>query len=96
MEKILKLTETTLSLVLLRAFVDAHREKTRAAKQYIIEAQAAMSMEVLQSHVLKGGAKSGKTVIPEIPSPALNHRKNLIFTGKNQPEYGTAKFHGSK
>ena len=39
-----------------------------------------MSMEVRQSHGLKGGATSGRTVIsiPEIPAPAPNHRNNLI------------------
>jgi hypothetical protein len=44
--------------------------------------QTAMSMEVNQNHLLKRGAKSGRRVIsiPEIPSPALNHRDNLIFT----------------
>ena len=40
-----------------------------------------MSMEIHQTHVPKGGAKGGRTVIsvPEIPSPAPNHRKNLVF-----------------
>ena len=43
--------------------VYAHSEKTQAAKQCIMEAQTAMSMEVHQSHVLNGGAKSRRTVI---------------------------------
>ena len=64
----------------------ALREKTQAAKQCIIEAQRAMSTEVHPSHALKGGAKSGRTVIsiPKIPSPAPNHRKNLILNLINQ------------
>ena len=33
-------------------------------------------------------------IIPEIPSPAPNHRKKLDL--HRQPEKGTAKFHGSK
>ena len=49
-----------------------------------------MSMEVHQSHVLMGGAESGRTVIstPEIPSAVPNHRENLVFTDgqkKNRP-----------
>ena len=53
----------------------------------------AVSIAVHQSHALKGRAKSGRTVIiiPEMPSPAPNHRKNLIFTDNR-----TTKFHGSK
>ena len=47
-----------------------------------------MSMEVHQNHVLRGGAKSGRTVIslPEMPSPAPNHRENSIFTGQQKTE----------
>ena len=57
-----------------KGVVDAHREKI-----HIIESQTAISMEVHQSHVLKGEAKGGRTIfsIPEIPSqPRI--RKKLI------------------
>ena len=52
-------------------------EQTPAAKRCIPEAQAAMSMKVNQSHVLKEGARSGRTVgsIPAKPSPAPSHSK---------------------
>ena len=49
-----------------------------ARQQSIIDAQKHTSMEVNhQSHVLKDGAKSGRTVIriPEIPSPAPTQEK---------------------
>ena len=77
--KALKMTETRPPVV--RTIVCAQREKTQAARQCIIEAQTAMSMEVQHSHVLRGVAKGGRTVtsIPKIPSPAPTHRKNLIF-----------------
>ena len=47
-----------------------------------------MSMEAHQSHVLNGGAKSGRTgiSIPEMPSPAPNHREKLIFTEHQEKE----------
>ena len=36
--------------------------------------------------MLKGGARSGRTVvrIPEIPCPAPNHRENLIFADNHK------------
>ena len=43
----------------------------------------AMSMEVHHGQVQKGVATGGKTHIPEIPSPAPNYRKRLIFTDQN-------------
>ena len=56
-----------------------HCEKTPAAKQCIMEAQTTMSVEVHQSHVLKGGSKHGRTVIstPEIPSPSPESQDKL-------------------
>ena len=47
-----------------------------------------MSVEVHQIDVQKGGAQTGRTVIstPGIPSPAPNHRKNLIFTDGQKQE----------
>ena len=56
-----------------------------------------MSMEVHQSHALMGEAKSGRTVIsiPEIPSPAANHRENLIFTDNQKKEHPDSVVLGS-
>ena len=47
----------------------SREKKTSAAKQCIIEAQTTMSMEAHQSHVLKGGAKSGRTEPPITGKP---------------------------
>ena len=53
-------------------------KKTQAAKQCTVAAPAAMSIELQSRHVLRAGAKRGRTVtsICEIPSPAPNYRKN--------------------
>ena len=61
--------------------VCACRPQTHAARPRIIEARAAMSMELPQSHVLKAGATSGRTGISirEMPSPAPKRREDLIF-----------------
>ena len=63
-----------------RDVVCADREKAQAAKQCINEPQTAMSMEVHQSHVLKGGVKvAGQSpALPDILSPAPNQGKNLM------------------
>ena len=81
--KTLKMTEIAPPVV-----VCVHREKTHAAEQCIIDTRAAMSMEVHQSHVLQGGATSGRTAISirEIPSPAPNRRENLIFRDHHKKE----------
>ena len=65
-----------------KGVVRAHHEKTNAAKQCIIETQVAISMEVHRSHVLEGGAKSGRMSIsiPEIPYPLPNDMETLVFT----------------
>ena len=58
--KALRMTETTPRVVVGKALFARHREKTRAAKQCIVEAQTAMSMKVHRSHVLKGGGGAAK------------------------------------
>ena len=66
-------------------------KKTPAAKQCLIKAQTATSMEV--HHVLKGGGggPSGRTVIsiPGMPSPTPKSKETLDSHGP--PEKGTAK-----
>ena len=75
-------------VVLTRALFCAHHEKTRGAKQCITGAPTAISMEVHHGHVLRGGATDCRTVISisKIPSPAPNHRKNLIVTNHQKQE----------
>ena len=47
-----------------------------------------MSIGGHQGHALEGGAKSGRTAIsiPEIPSPAPNHKENGIFADNQNME----------
>ena len=61
------------------------RTRTQAAKQCIIDAKTAMSMEVHQNHALREGGDSGRTAIsvPGIPSPGPNP---LIFTDNQKKD----------
>jgi hypothetical protein len=62
-----------------------HLEKIQAAKTMY---HRSPDSHIYGGHMLKEGAKSGRTVIsiPEIPSPAPHHRTNLIFTGHEKKE----------
>ena len=57
-------------------------------------AKTAMSMEVHQNHVLKGGVKIGRTriSIPEKQSPAPNHREKLISQTTRQRNHQITRF----
>ena len=70
----------TFPLQLHCTLLTAVKTTAKAATQCIKEAQTAMSMEMHQSHALNGGAERGRIVmgIPEIPSMAPHHTKNLI------------------
>ena len=89
--------ETMPPVVLTRGGVCAHRKKTSAAKQCIIEAQTTVSTEVHRSQVLKGAGGGGgnkwQDSIPEIPSPSPESQEKLDLTDNKAKR--TAKFHSS-
>ena len=82
----LKMPGPTPPAALIRGIVGTQRERTPAAKQCIVEAQTAMSMEVHQNHARKGGATSGSRTIP---APKLQEKLDL----HRQPGKRAAKFH---
>ena len=94
----LKATGTTPPAALTRGVVCAHREKTHAAQQCVIEAQTPMSTAVHQTHVRNAGRGGGGwqqvISIPEIPSPSPESQNKLGL--QREPENRTAKFHGYK